>query len=95
MLMTFKSKPATRRSVLFGAAILTGAPLLVQANQAEAAGTTPQASVKYQTKPNGANMCGKCNYFIPGASPTAAGNCKVVAGSILPTGWCILFAAKH
>ncbi len=92
--MTFKSIPATRRALLFAAAALPAAALLGQTEQAEAAGTTPQATVHYQNTPKGAAQCGKCKYFIPGASPTAAGQCKVVAGVINPTGWCMLFAAK-
>jgi hypothetical protein len=86
---------STRRAILLAAAgvPVVGALLLPQA--AQAAGTTPQAAVKYRPQPNGAARCGLCNYFIAGASPTAAGQCKVVAGSISPTGWCQLFAAKH
>lgn len=92
--MSNQSKPATRRNILFGAAVLSGVGLLTQAQQAEAAGTTPQSAVKYQGSPNGANHCGKCKYFLPGANATAVGQCKVVAGQISPNGWCILFAAK-
>jgi hypothetical protein len=92
--MPDQSKPATRRKILFGAALLSSVPLLAQVQTAEAAGTTPQSAVKYQGAPNGANHCGKCKYFIPGANATAVGQCKVVAGQISPNGWCILFAAK-
>ena len=87
--------PTTRRTIILGAAGLPVLGAMALATPAAAAGTTPQAAVKYQTHPNGANQCSKCNYFIPGASATASGHCKVVAGDILPNGWCQLFAAKH
>ena len=60
----------------------------------ELAGTVPKATAKYQDHPSGANMCGKCNYFLPGANAKGPGQCKLVAGPISPTGWCTLFAPK-
>lgn len=93
--MTFKAQPATRRTLLLAAAALPAAALFVRTDDARAAGSTPKANVQFQTKPKGANQCSKCNYFIPGANPTAEGQCKVVAGPITPNGWCILFAPKH
>lgn len=93
--MSFKTTFGTRRALLIAAAALPAAALFTQAETAQAAGATPKANVQYRDKPNGANQCGKCNYFLPGAKPDAPGQCKVVAGPISPTGWCILFAAKH
>ena len=93
--MPFKTTPATRRAVLIAAAALPAAAMFAQTETAQAAGVTPKANVKFQDHPNGANQCGKCNYFIPGAKPDAPGQCKVVAGPITPKGWCILFAPKH
>jgi hypothetical protein len=93
--MSSSSTPTTRRGVLIGAAVLTSLPILAVSEAAHAAGSTPKANVKFQNNPKGAQQCSKCNYFIPGASPTAPGQCKVVAGPIIPNGWCILFAAKH
>lgn len=93
--MTSDSKPTTRRTIIMGAAALSSLPLLAEPMKAKAAGTMPPANVKFQNHPNGANQCSKCNYFLPGASPTAPGHCKVVAGPIIPNGWCILFAPKH
>lgn len=92
--MSDKPNPTTRRGVLVGAATLASLPLLAQPLQAQAAGTVPKANAKYQDHPNGANMCGKCNYFLPGADAKAPGLCKLVAGPISPTGWCTLFAPK-
>jgi len=94
--MSHPSAPASRRTILIRAAALTGLPLLAAAGGAHAAGTLPQATAHYQDKP-GANgqTCEACNYFIPKPGhPTAAGQCKLVAGSIAPKGWCQLFAPK-
>ena len=93
--MSNVKKPASRRNVLAGVAALAALPLLAEPDAALAAGTLPKTNAKYQDKPNGANRCGKCNYFIAGANPTALGQCKVVAGPISPNGWCTLFAPKH
>jgi hypothetical protein len=93
--MTDSSTPATRRTILIGAATLAGLPLLAAGTQANAAGTMPKANVHFQTTPKGANQCSKCNYFLPGADPKGAGLCKIIAGPIVPTGWCTMFAPKH
>jgi hypothetical protein len=94
--MSQDENPTTRRTLLFGAAALSGLPLLAAAEAAHAAGTVPQANAHYQTKPNANGQhCGACNYYLPGAKPTGPGQCKLVAGVILPTGWCQLFAPKH
>ena len=92
--MTDKPYPTTRRGILTVGAALAGLPLLAASSAAHAAGTVPKTSAKYQDHPSGANMCGKCNYFLPGASAAGPGLCKLVAGPISPTGWCTLFAPK-
>ncbi|MCW5598176.1 MAG: high-potential iron-sulfur protein [Nitrosomonas sp.] len=63
------------------------------ARSAEAAKAS-KALMKYQDKPNGNEKCSNCIQFIPGDTPDANGECKVVAGSISPQGWCTAFAAK-
>jgi hypothetical protein len=93
--MSSKNGSSTRRTIIFGAAGLPALGALALSTPAAAAGTTPQSAVKYQMHPNGPNQCSKCNYFIPGANPKAPAHCKVVAGNIIPNGWCQLFAAKH
>jgi hypothetical protein len=90
--MTIKVTPATRRTVILGAATAVTLPLL--APQKAHAGIITQANAKYQTKPKGAAQCSKCSYFIPGAKPTDNGTCKQVAGVISPNGWCQFFAKK-
>ncbi len=60
--------------------------------RAEAKGT--KAQFKYQTSPNNGHKCSACSFFVAGSSPTAAGSCKIVDGSISPNGWCTAFAPK-
>ena len=44
--------------------------------------------VRYQDQPKGNQRCSGCSHFVqPGA-------CQVVAGSVNPNGWCLLFQAK-
>jgi hypothetical protein len=90
--MSHNELPATRRTILIGAAAL---PLLAAAGAAEAAGTMPRTNVKYQEHPNGAAQCSKCNYFLAGAGPNKTNLCKIVAGPILPTAWCTMYAPKR
>ena len=72
----------TRRTILLGAATLSG--LAVLAPQVANAGVVTQANAKYQNMPKGPAHCSSCNYFIPGANATANGTCKQVAGGDLP-----------
>ncbi len=44
--------------------------------------------------PDPSKRCDVCVQWVPGASPTACGGCKVVKGPINPQGWCKLFAPK-
>jgi hypothetical protein len=47
-----------------------------------------QKAVMYQPTPKNGQVCAKCVQFEP---PNA---CKVVAGTVSPAGWCMLFSAK-
>ncbi|MDA8109242.1 MAG: high-potential iron-sulfur protein [Betaproteobacteria bacterium] len=87
-------KQLSRRAVLKGAALIAGLAPLVQVRSAAAAGTVPKAAMKYQDHPNGKQDCSNCVQFIPGKTPAAMGECKVVAGSISPHGWCVAYTAK-
>ena len=87
-------KQLSRRAVLKGAALIAGLAPLIQVRSADAAGTVPKAAMKYQDKPNGKQDCSNCVQFIPGKTPAAMGECKVVAGSISPHGWCVAYTAK-
>lgn len=59
---------------------------------AQAKGTKSQ--FKYQDNPNGNQRCADCSLFMPGKSASANGECKVVDGSISPSGWCTAFSPK-
>jgi len=98
-----KTKPAldakiSRRSLLVKVAALVASvaaiPALVKSGYAQAAGKAPKATMQYQDKPKGDQQCSTCIQFIPGATPTANGTCKVVEGAISPKGWCVAYVAK-
>jgi len=87
----------SRRGFIGSAALLAGAaaaPAWLMSGSALAQQKVPQASVKYQDKPNGNQKCSNCLQFVPGSSPTAMGTCKVVDGPISPEGYCIIWVAK-
>ena len=83
------------RRVFIGSVVIL--PALAGAIGAVASADTAkssQASMHYQTTPNDGKQCSQCNFFVPGSSASANGTCKIVDGSITPTGWCIAFSAK-
>ena len=81
----------SRRSALKGIAVIA---LLGTAAGALADTKLTKAAVKYQDKPSGGKDCDDCLQFIPGATPKAKGQCKVVEGAISPNGYCIAFTPK-
>ncbi len=92
-----KSQVMTRRDLLRGMAMTAGALAVGAAagispiGFAEAGkcpGMTPKATLHYQDHPNGAEHCAVCTNFI---SP---GCCKVVAGPVVPAGYCLAFSPK-
>jgi hypothetical protein len=88
----------SRRSVLKGVALVVGiaavpAMLHTRAAAAQAAKASKEA-MKYQDHPNGDKRCDTCVQFIAGKTPDAMGTCKVVAGEISPSGYCIAWAPK-
>lgn len=88
-------KKISRRTLLKGAAIVTGVALASAfAGKARAAKST-KADMKYQNKPKGDLQCSNCKFFVPdGKTPTADGTCQVVEGSISPQGYCIAYSKK-
>ncbi|SIQ83573.1 MULTISPECIES: high-potential iron-sulfur protein [Acidiphilium] len=85
-----------RRALLKKAAGLSAAIAaagVVATQSAKAAGMA-QSAVQYQDKPKDGHQCDGCALYIPGASATANGKCKAVAGSIAPAGWCTLWSPK-
>lgn len=92
--MNFHQKKFSRRELIkfmvLGATIPFMGGLI---NKAEAAKAS-KALMKYQDKPNGNEKCSNCIQFIPGKTPEANGECKVVEGSISPQGWCTAYAPE-
>jgi len=88
--------PARRDALKKGAMVLAGAAaagVVLRTQQAQAAKAS-QAVAMYQPKPHGQQECNRCVHFIPGKTATAIDTCQVVAGSISPHGWCVLFGPK-
>lgn len=90
-----KDKFSTRRSFLrTGLSLaIAGALPVVWSHEAHAAKAS-KASMSYRNSPHDGHDCSKCMFFQPGSSPSAAGTCTVVAGSISPHGYCIAFSPK-
>jgi hypothetical protein len=80
----------SRRRFLRRSAALVGGIGLAGVTARSPAAETKVAKnlVGYQDSPHGSQECSNCQYFEP---PNA---CKLVAGTISPTGWCKLWAQK-
>lgn len=86
---TIEADALSRRSLLGGAALLAGAAaglmsLRARAQQKKMA----QSAVQYQNSPKGDARCDGCTFF------EAPSSCKMVDGTISPSGWCMLFTKK-
>jgi hypothetical protein len=83
----------TRRRLIGRVTLVVGLAGVVAAGlaprrAAAASAKVPPNQVSYQSTPKGDARCELCaNWQAPNA-------CKVVAGSISPSGWCSLFARK-
>ncbi len=86
-------KGISRRTLLKGAAVITGVAL-TSAFTVKAQGKATKAAMKYQDEPKGDQKCSDCKFFIPGETSTANGTCQVVEGSISPQGWCTAYTKK-
>jgi hypothetical protein len=84
----------TRKTFLGTAIVLPALGGVFTAAAAADTSKSSQASMHYQTTPNDGKQCSGCNSFIPGSSTSATGTCKIVDGSISPTGWCIAYNPK-
>jgi hypothetical protein len=83
-------QPTTRRIALkTGLAIAAGAGLAGFASRASAQSAKADPStVAYQTKPSNGQQCSGCVQWV------APNGCKIVSGTIAPTGWCELYSPK-
>jgi hypothetical protein len=81
---------ATRRTILrAGLTMLAGGAMAATAARAQDADSkVEQSVVQYQTSPKDGAQCSGCVNFV---APNA---CKVVAGNISPSGWCVAYAPK-
>jgi hypothetical protein len=79
----------SRRRVLKVAVVAAGAGLAASVRQsALAQQKASKEAMKYQDKPNGNMQCDNCSQFV------APSSCKVVEGTISPTGYCIAWVKK-
>jgi len=88
------SVTSRRRFVMIGGAMLSGGLLTGRGAQAQTnAGL--RAALKYQDQPKGEQRCDGCLHWVPGATPTARGGCKIIPGDaqISPQGWCTAWVA--
>ncbi len=80
-----KSDGTSRREVLKLGAYGLGAIAMSGGANAQTKKAS-QSSVHYQSSPKSGKQCSMCRHFSPPSS------CKVVDGTISPSGYCILFA---
>ena len=79
----------SRRRVLKVAVVAAGAGLAAGVrHNALAQQKASKEAMKYQEKPNGNMQCDNCSQFV------APNSCKVVEGTISPTGYCIAWVKK-
>jgi len=84
----------SRRTLLKGAAVVTGMALASAFTGKALAAKSTKAAMQYQDKPKGAQKCSNCKFFVPGKTAKANGACQVVEGSISPQGWCTAYTKK-
>lgn len=86
-----RAEGVSRRSLLRGAAIISGSAAVIAATIASApaqSGKMSQQAAAYQNGPKNGQKCLDCSFFV---QPNA---CKLVDGTISPVGWCKFFAKK-
>jgi hypothetical protein len=80
---------SSRRQLIFDLAVATGLVGAVSLLPGSAAAAKlSQSDSGYQNRPNGGQRCDQC------ANWQSPGSCKLVNGTISPSGWCSLFAAR-
>ena len=65
-----------------------------RATSAQAAKLSKQAVQYTDAGTSPGKDCDDCTQFVPGASATDAGTCRIVEGTISPHGHCIAFTPK-
>ena len=84
---------SSRRDLIINAGLAAGAVSLFAVTAISTPATAQgqkmaPGDIGYQSRPNGAQRCELCVNWQPPAA------CKLVAGSISPSGWCGLFVRK-
>lgn len=92
--MVLISKSLSRRSFIGGIVVLPALAAAFAGRAAADSSKASQASMHYQTTPNGSMHCSECKFFVPGQDAQSNGSCQVVDGSISPNGYCIAFTSK-
>ena len=82
------SRHISRRAALTRTALALGTAAGMTIRRAGAQQKVAQAAAQYQDQPKGQQKCDGCVAFEP---PNA---CKLVQGTISPSGWCLLFSPK-
>jgi hypothetical protein len=84
-----RSAVVSRRAILRNAALTVGGAAILatnaSGNPAAAQTKLAQKAVSYQDTPKGAARCDNCKQF---AAPSS---CKIVDGTIQPSGWCTVY----
>jgi len=86
-----------RQFLKIGGSALAAIPVIALTSNAFAApNAAMRTALKYQDKPLAEKSCANCLQFVPGASPTAKGGCKLMPGDteIAPTGYCTAWVKK-
>ena len=94
--MNYLGKKFSRRQIIKFMALGATVPIVNVSSligQAQAAKAAKEVT-EYRDEPNGEEQCSKCMQFIPGKTPEANGECRVVEGSISPHGWCSAYTGK-
>ena len=78
----------SRRDVLAWTSGCLALALMAGARPADAQQQVDKSTVQYQDKPKDGHQCSGCSNFV------APGSCKVVKGTISPTGWCSIWTPK-
>ena len=85
----------SRRALLKGVGKLVGIAVAdVTITSTYAQTKLEKSAVQYQDTSVNGKACSECLQFIPGASSSARGICKVVAGEVNATGYCLAFTKK-
>ena len=84
------NRDRSRRQIFSDLAVLAGGATLLGTlmTPRPAAAKLPQQAISYQPTPKGNARCDNC---VQWQSPDA---CKVVSGTISPSGWCTLYVRK-